>query len=200
MMDEGGSLEGLLAGAGVAVAAAVLMLVILALFRSTGPANSAITLQNLAARVCGDMGTAAIAVIPYNHSETYPANGMTVQVTSDYVIASDSAGHDFARPLPVRAFPGSYRDQDVVFWNDTAEMREYLNRTVGNTGTRERPFNETQGRQAAELMEKACRALAHDPIRISDARPLTVEKLFLYTRNDSSTTLESDSYVFVCQG
>jgi hypothetical protein len=198
MTAENGSLEGLLAGVGIAVAAAMLMLVILMLFRSTGPANSAIALQNVAAEVCGDLGTAAISSIPYCHSETCPEEGINITVTSDYVVASDTAGHEFARPLPVRVFPGTYGSQDMTFWNDTGELGEYLNRTIGSPGTRERPFNRTGGRLAAALLEKAGRALASHPLCISDARPLTIEKLFLYTRNDSSPVMESDPYVFVC--
>jgi hypothetical protein len=199
MRGESGSLEGLLAGAGVTVAAAVLMVVVLTIFHSTGPANSAIMLQNVASDVCGDIGTAAISSLPYAHIDIYTSEGITVRITSDYVLAGDASGHEFARPLPVRVFPGSYGSQDMIFWNDTGELREYLNRTVGSTGTEEQPFNSTGGSQAVALMEKARRDLAINPLYINTARPLTVEKLFLYTGNDSSHAKESEPYVFVYQ-
>lgn len=199
MKGENGSLEGLLSGAGIAIAAAVLMLVVFTLFRSTGQVNSAIALHTATSEVCGDIGTAAVSALAYNHCETYPAEGITIRVTSDYVVASDSAGDVFARPLTVRVFPGSYSGHNVIFWNDTAEMRDYINRTIGSRGTEEEPFNVTEGNQAATLMEKACLAMASNPLCINAIKPLTVEKLFLYTYNDSSQAMESDPYVFVYQ-
>jgi len=177
----------------------VLMLVILTLFRSTGPANSSIMLQNVASEVCGDIATAAISSLPYNGSHTYIAEGIAVRITTDYVLASDVAGHEFARALPVRVSPGSYGRQNETWWNDTGELREYLNRTVGSPGTRERPFDSMEDIQATALMELAGRDLAMKPLSINPARPVTVEKLFLYTCNDSSHAMESDPYVFVYQ-
>jgi hypothetical protein len=198
MTGESGSLEGLLAGAGIAVVTAVLMLVALTIFRSTYPANSAIMLQNIASEVCGDIGTVATSSIPYNRSGTYPVEGITIRITSDYVLVNGT-GQEFARPLPVRVFPGSYVSSDAIFWNDTAGLREYLNRTVGSPGTEERPFNRTEGSQAAAIMEQACRALASNPISLNPARPLTIEKLLLYTSNGSSQGMWSDAYVFAYQ-
>jgi hypothetical protein len=183
----------------MAVAAAMLMLVVLTLYSSTGPANSLIALQNVASEVCGDIGTVALASFPYSLNITCPEEGITVRVTSDYVLADDAAGQEFARPLPVRVFPGSCGSKDVIFWNDTGELREYLNRTCGSTGTKVRPFNRTEGNQAATLIENAGLTMASNPLCINAARPLTIEKLFLYTRNDSSHEMESDAYVFVYQ-
>ncbi len=198
MTGESGSLEGLLSGAGIAVAAAVLMLVALMLFGSTSPENSSIRLQNVASEVCGDIGTVAISSIPYNRSETYPADGITIRVTSDYVLVGGT-GHEFARPLPIRVFPGSYGSPDMIFWNDTGELREYLNRTVGSAGSEERPFNQTEDSQAKVLMEQACRAMASNPLCLNPVRPLTIEKLFMYRRYDNCQGMESDAYVFVYQ-
>jgi hypothetical protein len=48
-------------------------------------------------------------------------------------------------------------------------------------------------------MEKACRALASNPLCLNPDRPLTIEKLFLYTYNDSSQEMRGDAYVLVYQ-
>ena len=76
-MDGNASMESLLSGAGITIAAAVLIIVVFTLFRSTGQANEAISLQSVASEVCGDIGTAAVSSVAYGHCRTYPAEGIT---------------------------------------------------------------------------------------------------------------------------
>jgi len=199
MMDGNASMESLLSGAGVALAAAALMIVVFTLFRSTGQANEVISLQSVASEICGDIGTAAVSSVAYGHSETYPAEGITIRITSDYVIASDENGREFARALPVRVYPGSYNGGEQIFWSDTAGMRGYINRTFGSPGTAESPLNRTAGIEVTALMEKARLDMAGHPLGMSALEPLNIEKLFLYTYNNTSHVTESEPYVFVFQ-
>jgi hypothetical protein len=196
MMDGNASMESLLSGVGMAIAAAMLMIVVFTLFKSTGHANEAISLQSVASEVCGDIGTAAVSSVAISHNVTYPAEGIMIKITSDYVIAIDETGGEFARPLPVRVYPGSYSG-DQTFWSDTAGMREYINRTLGSPGTEESPLNLTTGIEVTALMENACRDMAGNPLVMSAREPLTIEKLFLYTYNNTSHATESEPCVFV---
>jgi hypothetical protein len=125
--------------------------------------------------------------------------GISLKITSDYVIASDVTGREFARPLPVRIYPGSYSSGGHIFWSDTTGMREYINLTFGSPGTAESPLNWTTGVEVTALMEKACMDMAGQPLCMSAREPLNIEKLFLYTYNNSSHATESEPFVFVCQ-
>ncbi len=91
-MDANGSMESLLSGTGVAIAAAMLMIIVFTLSRSAGQANDAISMQSVASAVCGDIGTVAVSSWACSHNETYPSDGIMVKITSDYVVASDGAG------------------------------------------------------------------------------------------------------------
>lgn len=199
MMDRAGSMESLLSGAGVALAAAVLMIIVFTLFRSTAPANETIALQSIASGICGDIGTAAISSAPCCFNKTYPASGITIKITSDYVIASDENGREFARALPVRVYPGAYRSGGQALWSDTAGMSEYLNRTFGSPGTAASPLNRTAGSAVTALMEQARREIAATPLDIRSPEPLKIEKRFLHIFNDTSLATEVEPYVFVSQ-
>jgi hypothetical protein len=199
MMDGNGSMESLLSGAGVAIAAAVLLIIVLTLFRSTWTANDAISLQSAASEICGDIGTAAVSSVAYVHSATYPTEGITIKITSDFVIASDEAGREFARPLPVRIYPGAYACDGRIVWNDTAGMQEFINSTFGSPGTAEWPLNRTEGIKAAAFMEKASQDMVSHPLVMRALEPLAIEKLFLFTYNNTSHVSESEPYVFVFQ-
>ena len=59
MMADAGSMEGLLSGAGVTLAAAVIMIVALSLFQSLEPADAYIALRSAAAGISGDIATVA---------------------------------------------------------------------------------------------------------------------------------------------
>lgn len=198
-MDGHASMESLLSGAGVALAAAAVMIIVFMLFRSTGQANETISLQSVASEICGDIGTVAVSSVAYGHCETYPVKGITVKITSDYVIASGENCREFARALPVRVYPGSYNSGGQIVWSDTAGLREYANRTFGSPGTAESPLNQTAGIEVRAFLEKARRDMAGRPLDMSAQEPLNIEKLFLFTYNNTSHATESDPYVFVFQ-
>jgi hypothetical protein len=190
-------MESLLSGAGVTIAAAVVMLAAIALFRSTGQADVAIELQTAAADACGDIGSVAASAIPYVLNATSSPLCADVRITSDYVIAVSPQGIEFARPLPVRVYPGSYRDNRGTCWNSTAELRQYLNATYGVPGTKESPLSADNGSQAAALLDNACRDMAIHPVYMNLSGQMTIEKLFLYIDNASKGIAEVEPYVFV---
>ncbi|OPY30775.1 MAG: hypothetical protein A4E28_00133 [Methanocella sp. PtaU1.Bin125] len=198
-MDRRGSMESLLSGTGIAIAAAALTIIVFTLFRSTAPANEAISLQSIASEICGDIGTAAISSVPCCYNKTYLAGGIKIRITSDYVIASDENGQEFARALPVRVYPGSYRSEGQVLWSDTAGMHEYFNRTFGSPGTAAVPLNRTAGGAVATFMKQARLEMACTPLDIRSPEPLKIEKRFLHFFNDTSLLTEIEPYVFVSQ-
>jgi hypothetical protein len=200
MTGDSGSMESILSGAGVTLAAALVLVAVVALYRSTGPANAAIVLQTVAADVCGDIGTSAISTVPYIQSYTCDQQGVTIRVTSDYVVASSSPDREFARPLAVRVYPGNYKSPGGVCWNGTAGMREYLNMTFGRPGTRESPLSIDNGSHVSALLERAGMEMASQPVGVDQSTPLIIEKLFIHFRNASSGLTESTSYVFIYQG
>jgi hypothetical protein len=199
MKGDNGTMESVLSGAGITVAAALVMLMVIALYRSTGPADAAILLQTAAGEVCGDIGTVAISALPYARSEAGYTQGIDIRISSDYVVAGTMAGTEFARPLAVRVYPGNYQGPEGVSWNDTAGMREYFNVTFGQPGTKESPLDVNNGSLASALLEKASLDMAIHPVCMDWFTALTIEKLFLYTYNDSSHTTRSEPYVFVYQ-
>lgn len=198
-MDDHASVERIFSGAGIAIAAAAVMIIAFALFRSTGPANDAVLLQSVASEVCGDIGTVATSSVAYCYNMTYETDGVAITITSDYVVARDNAGGEFARQLPVRVYPGTYASGGPAAWHDPAGMREYINTTFGGHGTEESPLNTTAGHGLSSLLENARRDMAADPLLVRMHEPLAIEKLFLHTYNDTSRTMESEPYVFVFQ-
>jgi hypothetical protein len=199
MTGDTGSMESVIASAGITLAAALIMLVVIALYRSAGPADTAIALQSAAAEVCGDIGTIATSSVPYARSETSAWQGINVRITSDYVIADSLPDIEFARPLAVRVYPGNYQGSGGAGWNDTAGMREYFNSTLGQPGTRESPLSGANGSMASALLEKASLEMNSHPVFLDPSLPLTIEKLFVFVHNASNGVTESEPYVFIYQ-
>lgn len=200
MNGEDGFLENMLSAIGITVAAAAIMVVALLLLRSTMPADAVVAEQSAAAGICGDIGTAAVSVVPYVHCVRYDMPGINVNITEDYVVASDGNGQTFAKPLAVRVYPGSYHGQDGVGWNNTSEMRSLFGADFAAAGTGDAPFSPGNGSRAARLLEAARRSLALRPLALDADRPLAIEKLFLYTYDSTNHSTERDPYVFVYQG
>lgn len=200
MTGDSGTLESLLSGAGLAIAAGIILLAIFILYRSTGPANAAIALQAAAAEVCSDIGTVAASAVPCTIDSICSPQDITIRITSDYVVAGSPPDREFARPLAVRVYPGSYAGRDGEGWNDTAGLRSYLNATFGHPGTKEMPLDVAGGSQASALLGQASRAMNSAPVLMDHYGQLTIEKLFLYIHNVTSGREESEPYVFVYRG
>ena len=177
MTDDSGTLESLLSGAGLAVAAGMILLVIFILYRSTGPANAAIALQAAAAEVSGDIGTVAASAVPCARDGICSPPGITIRITSDYVVAGSPPGREFARPLAVRVYPGSYAGRDGEGWNDTAGLRRYFNATFGQPGTKESPLDVASGSQASALLDRASRDMDSAPVLLDQVRTTDDRKI-----------------------
>ncbi len=198
-MDERGIDYGVLTGAGLVIAAAVVLLLVFSLLRSSEPANTAIALEAAASEVSGDIGTVASMAIPYRVERHYGFDGMNVSISADYVTAS--SGKDaFARPLASRIVPGEYGENGSMLWDGTAGMREYLNASFNATGTKDRPIDDGRSEELGRLMDRASRSTLLSPVEPLPGRPLVIEKTFIYTYNGSTHVTEAASYVLVCQG
>jgi hypothetical protein len=199
MRDDNGTMEGVLAGAGITVAAAVIMLVAIDLYRSTGPADAAIELQTVTAEICGDIGTVAISALPCVRNETGDRQGINIRISSDHVVAVSSTGIEFARPLAVRVYPGNYQGGEGASWNGTAGLREYFNATLEQPGTGESPLSVANGSRARAQLEKARQEMNIYPLCRDPSVPLIIEKMFVYVHNASSGITECEPYVFIYQ-
>lgn len=197
MTDDSGTLESLLSGVGLTVVAGIILLVIFSLYRSTGPASAVIALQTAAAEVCGDIGTVAASVVPCTTDGIYSPGGSMIRITSDYIVAGSPPDREFARPLAVRVYPGSYAGRGGDGWNDTADLRRYFNATFGRPGTKESPLDVASGGLALALLDRASRDLNSAPVLLDRSGQLTIEKWFLYIHNVTSGMTESEPYVFV---
>ncbi len=198
MTDDSGTLESLLSGAGLVVAAGMILLVIFILYRSTGPANAAIALQTAAAEVCGDIGTVAASAVPCASDGICSPPGITIRITSDYVVAGDSPpDREFARPLAVRVYPGSYAGQEGEGWNDTTGLRRYFNATFGQPGTKESPWTSPAAARLRRCWTGRAGIWTALLCSWTSSGQLTIEKLFVYTHNATSGMAESEPYVFV---
>lgn len=195
--DDTGS-EELILGMGALVAVAVLLLVAFSLFRASLPADRSVALQSSASEVSGDIATVASASVPYSHAEQYSFSGTCLTVSSDYVIALDSSGGSFARPLPVRVNPGCYSGSGVT-WNSTAEFRDYLNATFGADGSEASPVNSSDASCIAGILASARLDMAATPLAVDPCRPLIIEKQLIYVRNSTRGEMECIPCVFVYQ-
>jgi hypothetical protein len=196
-MDSRGALEGLLSCAGVTVASAALLIIAFSISGATRAPDAAIALQSAASAVCGDIGTVAVSAVPYNHSNVYDEDGIALSISSDFVIARSAGGAVFAKPLPVRVYPGRYSDGGSVAWSDTAGIREYLNATFGCRGTPESPLAGENATAVRGILEAARKQMALAPVAIGSGEPVTIEKLPVCFINETSDVEGCDHYVFV---
>jgi hypothetical protein len=199
MMEDKGTMEGVLTGTGITVAAALILLVAIALYRSTVPADAAIELQTATADICGDIGTVAISALPYTRCETGDRQDVNIRISSDHLVAGSSTGMEFARPLAVRVYPGNYQGREGTCWNSTAGLREYFNETFGQPGTRELPLSTANGSLARAQLEKAGLEMNLYPLCRDPSVPLVIEKTLVYVHNASSGVTECEPYVFIYQ-
>lgn len=198
LKDDSGLDHGVLTGAGVAIASAVMLLIAFSVFRATIPADSTISLCSAVEEINGDIGMVASMALPYACERTYGLNGIDVSITPEYISASDGSSVRFARPLVIRVYPGRYGENGSVVWNNTTDMRRYLNDTLGAPGTEDRPIDERGPGQLTEIMEKAGRSMIYDPLTVKENRPLIIEKAVIYSL-DSRGKARGASYVFVHQ-
>lgn len=195
MLDDHGFDYGILTGIGLMIAAAIVLIMVFAIFKATAPANTAIALESAADRLSGDIGIVAAMAIPYSREETYEANGIDLSITSDHVVAKAGCS-TFARPLIARICPGHYVENQTMTWNDTAGMRRYLNETFNATGERQDPIEANRSAELLALMGTACRSMAEEPIAIEPKRPTVIEKLYIYY---DGCMAGGEPYVFVYQ-
>ncbi len=198
MMDELGTDYGVLTGAGLAIASAIVLLFIFSLLRSAGPANTTVALEAAASEVCGDVETVASMAIPYKAERYYRFDGMNVSVSADYVTAS-AGGETFSRPLAVRVVPWEYEEDGVVLWNGPEGMRERFNASFNATGTKERPIDDGMSEELSRLMKGAIRSTLLSPVKVR-AGKLVIEKTYVYTYNCSTRAIGAAPYVLVYGG
>lgn len=179
-MDDGGFDYGILTDVGLLIAAAMLLLMVISIFRATAPANTVIALESAAGQVNGDIDTVEAMTIPYVHESTYDASGIDLLVSQDRVIARSGCS-TYTRPMISRVYPGLYRENDTVLWDGTAKFREYLNMSFNATGTRDDPIQANRSAELKTLMGRAGRSMLEMPVTITPRKPLVIEKLFIYT-------------------
>ncbi len=198
MMDELGTDYGVLTGAGLAIASAIVLLFIFSLLRSAGPSNTTVALEAAASEVCGDVEAVASMAIPYKAERYYRFDGMNVSVSADYVTAS-AGGETFSRPLAVRIVPWKYEEDGVVLWNGPEGMRERFNASFNATGTKERPIDDSRSEELSRLMKAAIRSTLPSPVEVGTGK-LVIEKTFVYTCNRSTRAMGAAPYVLVYGG
>ena len=196
-MDERASFEGLLSSAGSALASAVALLIVFAIFQNTGRPNTQLALEAAAAEVSGDISVLASSAVPYNDSHRYSFGGIALNISSDYVVASEG-GETFARPLPTGLCPGRYCDGDLA-WVGPESFVQYLNRTYDAPGTREAPLSEVNASAVKALLDGARQEMELRPLAVDLEKSIVIEKLFIFSHDDTNCELEADSYVFVYQ-
>ncbi|WP_424357854.1 hypothetical protein [Methanocella sp. MCL-LM] len=195
--DDHGS-EELILGLGALLASAILLLIVLSLFRSTLPADRSVALQYCVSEVSGDIVTVATSSVPYERATQYRYGGINLSISSDFVTAEDQSGESFAKPLPVRVCPGRY-SCGTISWNNPAAFREQLNTSCGAYGTEQSPVNACNAGSVTDLLAVARRDMAGNPVQVDPARPLVVEKLLIHIRANSSPATECIPCVFVYQ-
>lgn len=179
MSDDRGADFGILSGIGVAIAAAVVLLFVLAMLRSSAPADRTIALHTAAAEVCGDIETVGAMALPYAAERHYEFDGMRVNVSNGYVSA-DYGSDAFIRPFAGGIVPGRYVKNGTTVWDGPAGMREYLNGSFGASGTPENPIDSNNTTSLKELLGKAGRETLDHPVEVPQGHPLVIQKIFIY--------------------
>jgi hypothetical protein len=197
MFDDKGVDYGVITGIGLAIASAVVLLLILSMFRSSAAADRSIALESAASEVCGDIETVASMAIPYHAERYYQMDGIDIDLSSGYVNASCGKAA-FSRPFAGRIVPGTYSENGTLLWNGTAAMREYLNASFNGTGTEERPLDSNMTGAFRELMDRASMSTVSMPVEVPHGKPLIIEKTFIHFAN--GTVREAEPYVLVYAG
>jgi hypothetical protein len=197
--DDRGWDSGILSEIGMTIATGALLLIVLGFMYNTLGSNATVALQSATSKIGGDIYTVASYPVPFTRSETYGIGGVNVFITSDHIIACDQEGHQFIKPMTTRVFPGNYSAGGTTLWNNTTEFREYLNLAFGGQGTKEKPVDENFSASLSGLMYNASLRTLADPIVVDQSRPLIVEKLYVYTMNNTTFVWGCQSYVFVYQ-
>ena len=197
MRDERGMDYGIITGIGLAIAAAVVLLFILTVLKSSVSADRTIALESGASEVCGDIETVGSMAIPYTDMHYYDIDGIDIYVSSGYVNAS-CGKETFSRQFSGRIVPGTYTVNGTRLWNGTAEMREYLNSSFGAPGTKERPIGNNSTDALKEFFDRASKSTLADPVEVPRGRPLIIEKTFIYAMEGAGT--EAEPYVLVYAG
>lgn len=199
LRDSSGLDHGVLTGLGVTIASAIVLLVVFSIFRSTAPADVSIYMESAACTVSGDINTVASSAIQYSHEDAYMFDGLNISVSSEYVMVSGPGRDTFTRPLSTRIYPGRYLENGSTLWNNTMEMREYLNATFGAPGTRGHPISASRADELKVLLDRACRSMASSPIKIKQGATAVIEKTFIYTYDNASCIPGGEPFVFVYQ-
>ncbi len=199
--DDRGWDSSILSEIGMTIATGALLIIVLGFMYNTLGSNAIVALQAATSRISGDIYTVSSYPVPFARSETYGMGGVNISIASDHIIASDSKGGQFIKPITTRVYPGNYSANNTTspLWNNTREFREYLNLTFGNPGTKEKPIDENFSTDVSDLMYNVSLRTLIDPIRVNQSRPLIVEKLYVYTMNNTTFVRGSESYVFVYQ-
>ena len=197
MLDEKGVDYGVLSGIGLAITAAVVLLFIFSVLRSSETADRTIALESDASEVCGDIETVGAMAVPYTAVHYYDMGGIDVYVSSGYVNAS-CGNETFSRPFACRIVPGTYSVNGTLLWNGTAEMQEYLCKSFNATGTRDRPIPNGSTGALSELMHRACMSTLASPVEVPHGKPLIIEKTFIYAMDGAR--MEAEPYVLVYPG
>lgn len=199
MLDEGGFDPGIIAGIGLAMASAAVLLLAFALFKSAAPANTAIALEAAASEVGADLETVGSMAVPYVASHYYGFDGICVTVSEDHVTA-ERGQVTFSRPLTIRIEPGKYADNGTLLWNDTRGYRQYLNDSLNATGTPDDPLEPKHADRLHALMKKAGAGTLLSPVEVVPGWPLAIEKLFVHVAGNETRAPEVNAYVFVYPG
>ncbi|HTY90519.1 MAG TPA: hypothetical protein VMC84_05020 [Methanocella sp.] len=195
MLDDKGFDYGVLTGIGLAIAAAVVLLIALTMLRSSETADASVALQSAASEVCGDIEAVGAMAVPYKAERYYEFDGVDVRVSSGYVNASSGKG-TFFRPFAGCIVPGKYEENGTVIWNGTAGMREYLNASFNATGTKDRPVDRNHTKALIALMVRAGVSTIVSPVEVPRGRPLVIEKTLIYAMDGA----EAEPCVLVYAG
>ncbi|MCD1296282.1 hypothetical protein CUJ83_14865 [Methanocella sp. CWC-04] len=194
--DDSGWDLGVITGLGITVASAVLLLAAFCIFKGTAPSDTTIALHSTVCEITGDIDMAYSLTIPYTYERSYDLDNVDVMIASDHIIAMGAGCKTFVKPLTARVYPAKCIEEQHVLWNDTAGMREYLNRTYGATGTDELPLDDHSFKKFRGIMEKAAESMIMDPLKISGKDGLTIEKTFIHVR-DPGQNIRREGFVFI---
>lgn len=185
--DEKAWVDYMLYSTGILFAGSILLILICGVLKLTIPSNEEILLQSIALDVVHQIEEVDLKPFPFNYSlKLKPSYRVVISYEYLTVTNFNYPNASYARILTASVYPAKNS-----FWNNTAEMRNYLKREFGHTGREE---DRIEANEAVNLSRIFYAIALNTSIDIKWQDKVWIEKRFIYFDND-----ERRGYVFIYQ-
>lgn len=186
LKDDRGWIDYVLSSTGILFAGSILLLAICGVFRLTIPSDEQILLQGAAAEIANQIEGVDLKPFPCKQGFGL-GEGYDVTISSEYITVSrPGSDKKYIRTLVARVYPARN-----IFWNNTSEMREYLKKEFGHSGSKE---DRLDACNATNLSRVFYAIALNTSLNLGHSKRVLLEKEFIYFEDS-----ERRGYVFIDQ-